>query len=47
MKNIIFEQKKIKLCNKLHCVDNKSEMTQHVLKISKVLQISLLPKYVK
>jgi hypothetical protein len=33
MKNMRFEKKKIKLWNKLHFVENKTEIMQHVLKI--------------
>ena len=42
--NLLFEQKKVKLWNKQHFVENKAEIIHHVLKI---MQISLLPKYIK
>ena len=35
MKNILFEQKKIKSWNKQHFVENRTEIMQHVLKCSK------------
>jgi hypothetical protein len=44
MKNVLLEKKKIKLRNKQHFVENKTEMMQHVLKMHK---ISCLPKYIK
>jgi hypothetical protein len=31
MKNVLFEQKKIKLWNQQHFVENKTEIMQHVL----------------
>jgi len=34
MKNVSHEQKKIKLQNKWHFVENKTEIMQHVLKIT-------------
>jgi hypothetical protein len=33
MKNVLFEQKKVKLWNKQYFVENKREMMQHVLKM--------------
>jgi hypothetical protein len=33
MKNVLFEQKKIKLQNEQHSVENKTELMQHVLKM--------------
>ena len=42
--NLLFEQKKIKLWNKQHFVENKAEIIHHVLKIA---YISLFPKYTK
>jgi hypothetical protein len=33
MKNVLFEQKKIKLWNKQHLVGNETEIMQHVLKM--------------
>jgi hypothetical protein len=41
---VLFEQKSIKLRNKLHFLENKKDSMQHVLKIQ---EISLLPKYIK
>jgi hypothetical protein len=38
MKNILIEQKKIKLWNKWHFVENETEIPQYVLKMQ-------LPKY--
>jgi hypothetical protein len=43
MKNILFQQKKIKLSNKRHFVGNKTDYPACL----KILQISLLPKYLK
>jgi len=43
MKNVLFEQKKLKLGNKQHLVRSKMEIMQHVLKMQ---LISLLPKYI-
>ena len=42
--NVLFEHKKIKLWNKWHFVENKTEIIQHVLKMQ---HIYLLPKYIK
>jgi hypothetical protein len=33
MKNVLFEQKKVKLWSKHHFVENKREIMQHVLKL--------------
>ena len=44
MKNILFEQKKIKLQNKWNSAENKKEIMQRVLKVQ---WTSLLPKYIK
>jgi hypothetical protein len=44
IKNVLFEQKKIKLWSKQNFVENKTEIMQHILKMQ---QISLLPKYIK
>jgi hypothetical protein len=44
MKNVLVEQKKIKLWNKWHSVENKTDILQHVLKMQ---YISLLPKHIK
>jgi hypothetical protein len=44
MKNVLFEQEKIKVQNKWHFVKNKTEIMQHVLKMQ---YIFLLPKYIK
>jgi hypothetical protein len=44
MKAVLFEQKNIKLRNKRHFVENKTDIMQHVLKMQ---LISLLPKYIK
>ena len=40
---MVFEQKKIKLLNKQHFVENKTEIRHLVLKRQ---EISLLPKYI-
>jgi len=40
----LFEQKKIKLWNQQHIVENKTDILKHDLKMQ---QIYLLPKYVK
>jgi hypothetical protein len=44
MKNVLFEQEKIKVQNKWHLVKDKTEIMQHVLKMQ---YIFLLPKYIK
>jgi hypothetical protein len=44
MKKVLFKKNKIKLCNKLHFGENKTQIMQHVLKMQ---QISLLPEYIK
>ena len=44
MKNVLFEQENIKVQNKWHFVENKTEIMQHVLKMQ---YIFLLPKYIK
>jgi hypothetical protein len=41
MKHMLFEQKKLKLWDKKHFVENKTEIVQHVLKMQ---QVSFLPK---
>jgi len=46
MKNVSFEQKKIKLSHIWHFVDNKTQIMQHVLP-TEVQQISLLSKYIQ
>jgi hypothetical protein len=33
MKNVLFEQKKIKLLNKWHFVENETKIMQHILKM--------------
>jgi len=33
MKNILFEQEKINLWNKQYCVENKTEIMHHVIKM--------------
>jgi len=33
MKNVLFEEKKIKWWNKQHFIENKTDITQYVLKI--------------
>jgi hypothetical protein len=33
MKNVLFEEKKLKLQNKWHFVKNKTEIMKHILKI--------------
>jgi hypothetical protein len=43
MKNVLFEQKKIKLCNKQHFVENKTEVMQQTLEI----QYISLSEYIK
>jgi hypothetical protein len=43
MENVFFEQKNLKLWNKQHFVESKTEIMQRVLKIQ---WISLLPKYI-
>jgi len=44
MKSILFEQKKIKLRNKRHFVENKPQIMQHVLQMK---YTSWLHKYVR
>ena len=44
MKNVLFEQKNIKLWHKQYFIENKMQMMQDVLKIQ---YTSLLPKYIK
>jgi hypothetical protein len=44
MKNVLFQQKKIKLWNKRYFVQNNTEIVQRVLQMQ---HISLLPKYIK
>jgi hypothetical protein len=44
MKKVLCEQKKIKLLNKWHFVENKTETTQHVIKM---WYISLMPTHLK
>jgi hypothetical protein len=44
MKNILFEQRRIKLWNKCHFIENKTEIKRHALKMQ---QIFLLPKHIK
>ena len=41
MKHVLFEHEKLKLLDKKHSVENKTENVQHVLKMQ---QFSLLPK---
>jgi len=43
-KNVLFEKKRIKLCNEGHFVENKTEIMQHVLK---GLCISLFSAHIK
>ena len=33
LKNVLFEQRKVKLWNKQHFVENKTEIIQHILKM--------------
>ena len=33
MKNILFEQEEINIWNKQYCVENKTEIMQHVIKM--------------
>ena len=42
MKNVLFEETKIKLWKKCHFVENKTEIMQHVLKMQ---YTSFLPEY--
>jgi len=44
MKNVLGEQKTIKLLNKWHFAENKAEITQHVIKIR---YISLMSTHLK
>jgi hypothetical protein len=44
LKNVLFEQKKVKLWNKWHFVENKTELRNHILKMP---EITLLHKYMK
>jgi hypothetical protein len=44
MKEVLGELKKIKLLNKWHFVENKTEITQHVIKM---WDISLMPTHLK
>jgi hypothetical protein len=44
MKNILFEQENIQICNKPHFVENKTEIMYYILKPQ---YISLLPTYIK
>lgn len=39
---MLFEQNTIKLRNKIHFMDNKTELMQHFLQMQ---QISVMPKY--
>jgi len=41
MKHVLFEQKKLKLWDKKHFVENKTENVQHRLKMH---QVSFLPR---
>ena len=40
---MLFEQEKIKSLNKLHFAENKTDITQQVLRMQ---YVSLLPKYI-
>jgi hypothetical protein len=44
MKNVLLEQRKIKLRSEQHSMENKTDIMQHVLRTQPT---SLLPKYIK